>query len=367
MLKGKSVIHVITSTRLDRGGPSLSATQLIEALRHSGQDGILVCPDHEQDLSRFAPVNSVHYPTIQALLANEPREMIGGMHIHGVWEWYLHNASKAARQSRIPYLFSPHGMLEPWALSHRKWKKKLAWWLYQRNDLKRSEFLLATAPSEAEQFARLGLTNKTVVAPNGIAFPTHLPVEAKRSTPGESSSIRTALFLSRIHPKKGLGMLAEAWAKVRPQGWRMKVVGPDADGHRQWVEFQVERLGLRTSWEFQDAVYGTEKEKVLSNADLFILPTFSENFGIAVAEALAYRLPVITTTGAPWQGLVEHRCGWWVAPTVEPIAHALDQATSTSSKELSEMGLRGRVWARDEFAWPTISQRLKEAYELYFP
>jgi glycosyltransferase involved in cell wall biosynthesis len=162
-------------------------------------------------------------------------------------------------------------------------------------------------------------------------------------------------------------MLVEAWAKVRPQGWQMRVVGPDASGHRQWVESQVKRYDLQKSWTFQDAVYGDDKANAFLSSDLFILPTYSENFGIAVAEALAYRLPVLTTTGAPWQGLIDHRCGWWVAPSVEGITQALAQATSTNSQELNAMGLRGRAWARDEFAWPTIAQRLKEAYELYIP
>ena len=367
MLKGKSVIHVITSTRLDRGGPSLSATQLMESLQQIGQDGMLVCPDHQHAPSGFARITVECYPSLEKLLVSQVRDKIGALHIHGVWEWYLHKVSKLARQSRIPYVFSPHGMLEPWAMSHRRWKKRLAWWMYQRNDLKHSAMLLATAPSEAEQFSRLGLSNKTVTLPNGIEFPSDIPGEGSEIRPKDSTSIRTALFLSRIHPKKGLGMLVEAWAKVRPQGWQMRVVGPDAGGHRQWVESQVNRYDLQKSWTFQDAVYGDDKANAFLSSDLFILPTFSENFGIAVAEALAYRLPVVTTKGAPWQGLIDHRCGWWVAPSVEGITQALAQATSTSSQELNAMGQRGRAWVREEFAWPTIAQRLKEAYELYIP
>lgn len=367
MIKGKSVVHVITSTRLDRGGPSLSATQLMEALRHGGQGGLLVCPDAQDDPRSYAVGSCESYPSLERLLAVEPRESIGALHIHGVWEWYLHNVSKLARKYKIPYVFSPHGMLEPWAMRHRRWKKSLAWWLYQRKDLQHSAMLLATAPSEAEQFSRLGLTNKTVVLPNGIDFPADLLGGESQRPVRDSTSIRTALFLSRIHPKKGLGMLVEAWAKVRPQGWQMRVVGPDAGGHRQWVESLVRRYDLQANWTFHDAVYGEEKAKVFLSSDLFVLPTFSENFGIAVAEALAYRLPVVTTTGAPWQGLIDHRCGWWVAPSVEGITQALVQATSTSPQELNAMGQRGRAWVRDEFAWPTIAQRLKEAYELYIP
>lgn len=367
MLKGKSVIHVITSTRLDRGGPSLSATQLMESLQQIGQEGMLVCPDHQHAPSGFARITVECYPSLEKLLVSQVRDKIGALHIHGVWEWYLHNVAKLARQSRIPYVFSPRGMLEPWAIRHRRWKKRLAWWLYQRNDLKHSAMLLATAPSEAEQFSRLGLTNKTVVLPNGIDFPTDLPDKESEQPSREAATIRTALFLSRIHPKKGLGMLVEAWAKIRPQGWQMRVVGPDSGGHRQWVESLVKRYDLQKSWTFQEAVYGEEKAKAFLSSDLFILPTFSENFGIAVAEALAYRLPVVTTTGAPWQGLIDHRCGWWVTPSVEGITQALAQATSTSSQELNAMGQRGRAWVREEFAWPTIAQRLKEAYELYIP
>jgi glycosyltransferase involved in cell wall biosynthesis len=239
--------------------------------------------------------------------------------------------------------------------------------MYQRNDLKHSAMLLATAPSEAEQFSRLGLSNKSITLPNGIEFPADIPGLEREIPPRDSTSVRTALFLSRIHPKKGLGMLVEAWAKVRPQGWKMRVVGPDACGHRQWVESQVKRYDLQKSWTFQDAVYGDDKANAFLSSDLFILPTFSENFGIAVAEALAYRLPVLTTTGAPWQGLIDHRCGWWVAPSVEGITQALAQATSTSSQELDAMGQRGRAWVREEFDWPKIAQRLKEAYELYIP
>lgn len=367
MIKGKSVVHVITSTRLDRGGPSLSATQLMEALRQGGQEGLLVCPDAQDDPRSYAVSSCESYASLERLLAVEPRESIGALHIHGVWEWYLHNVSKLARKNKIPYVFSPHGMLEPWAMRHRRWKKSLAWWLYQRKDLQHSAMLLATAPSEAKQFSRLGLTSKTVVLPNGIDFPAD-PLGGESQRPvRESTSIRTALFLSRIHPKKGLGMLVEAWAKVRPHGWQMRVVGPDAGGHRQRVESLVRHYDLQANWSFHDAVYGEEKAKTFLSSDLFVLPTFSENFGIAVAEALAYRLPVVTTTGAPWQGLIDHRCGWWVAPSVEGITQALVQATSTSPQELNAMGQRGRAWVRDEFAWPTIAQRLKEAYELYIP
>ena len=135
---------------------------------------------------------------------------------------------------------------------------------------------------------------------------------------------KRALFLSRVHPKKGLLMLAQAWGELRPERWEMMIVGPDVGGHRAQVESMVDQLGIRNDWTFHDSLYGEQKEQAFLGSDLFVLPTFSENFGIAVAEALAYGLPVVTTRGAPWSGLQDRRCGWWVEPTLDGVRRGLE-------------------------------------------
>jgi glycosyltransferase involved in cell wall biosynthesis len=250
-------------------------------------------------------------------------------------------------------------MLEPWALNQKKWKKQLAWWLYQRHDLNRATFLHATAISEAQQLKHMGLSVPVEVVPNGVTLPS---IQTRKS-----ATERTVLFLSRIHPKKGLLLLADAWAKVRPSGWKMLVVGPDEDGHRNEVQNRVSELGIGSSWEFQDSVFGEQKTQVFQQAAIFVLPTHSENFGIAIAEALSCGLPVITTTQAPWEGLITNRCGWWVPADSRQLASALAEATSLSLEELHQMGERGRRWVQDEFAWPSIAERLLKAYDKYVP
>jgi glycosyltransferase involved in cell wall biosynthesis len=355
------IIHVVTSTRLDHGGPSLSVTQLLDHQRLEGLEGHLLCPDHRNDTSLYAPISATSISSLEKLSEFVSPNSISGMHIHGIWEPFLHRCVTYARKRKLPYAISPHGMLEPWALTQRKWKKRLAWWLYQRADLWKATFLLATAPSEAQQFRHIGLRNPVEILPNGIEFPDAIP---ERSNVNQD---KVALFLSRIHPKKGLPMLAEAWARLRPQGWRMLVIGPDDHGHRTEMESLVSRLGLSSCWSFNPPVYGPEKAQAFVDADLFILPTYSENFGIAVAEALAHKLPVITTDQAPWQGLQEHQCGWWVPANVDGIHEALQQATRLSSGDLQSMGQRGRDWVKEEFAWPSISQRLIRIYEEHFP
>jgi glycosyltransferase involved in cell wall biosynthesis len=177
------------------------------------------------------------------------------------------------------------------------------------------------------------------------------------------ADMRTALFLSRFHPKKGLPLLAEAWQRVKPRGWRLLAVGPDEDGHRGEIERLAEKLGLGSSWEFRGMVTGDEKWRLLAGADVFILPTHSENFGNVVAESLLAATPVITTMGAPWSELVERRCGWWTKPSVEGIAAALKEATELPRAALCVMGERGRAWASREFAWPGIAQRMANAYD----
>lgn len=354
----KRIVHLISSTSFDRGGPSLSCTQLMESHRRAGLEGSLVCPDYRAEPHRYAQVTAAVHSSVQDLLANVPRDSIRAFHLHGIWDLFLHRAAKVAKECGIPCVYSPRGMLEPWALNQKKWKKRIAWWLYQRDDLKRAAFLHATAQSEASQLIRLGLLNPVAVIPNGVNLP---------NLPEHRSADRTALFLSRIHPKKGLLLLAEAWAKVRPAGWKMLVVGPDEEGYREQVRKRVAELRLSDSWEFRDAVYGAHKDLVFQQASLFVLPTFSENFGIAVAEALSYGLPVITTNQAPWEGLISNRCGWWVDADEPGIALALAEATAIQPKELLRMGERGRNWVQDQFAWPSIANRLINAYDQYLP
>ena len=256
-------------------------------------------------------------------------------------------------------------------MAHRKWKKRLAWWLYQRRDLLDAAALHATAESEASQFRKLGLKMPVIVSPNGVEIPERRgdlkPEKRKGLDAGDSgeeskSEFRTALFLGRIHPKKGLPMLVEAWAKVRPSGWRMRVAGPDEEGHMAEISAMIHEAGLDEVWSLEGEVSDEAKWKVFGEADLFILPTHSENFGISVAEALASGLPVITTTGAPWRGVVEHQCGWWVEPSVDDLARALQVATFNQSLSLKLMGERGREWVARDFSWKGIAQSMLKGY-----
>jgi glycosyltransferase involved in cell wall biosynthesis len=157
--------------------------------------------------------------------------------------------------------------------------------------------------------------------------------------------------------------LVEAWAKVRPEGWRMKVVGPDEQHHSAEVKALVQQAGIADAWGFTGEISDREKLAVYEQADLFILPSYSENFGMAVAEALSAGLPVITTKGCPWEGLQRHDCGRWVAPTVDGLAAGLRELCAASDDELLAMGQRGRRWMESDFSWNKIAERMAGLYE----
>lgn len=297
------------------------------------------------------------------------------LHTHGLWQHPSWGALEWKRRYKRPHVVSVRGMLEPWAWRHMAWKKRPVWWLWERRNLESASLLHATSEQELQSFRERGLTAPIAIIPNGVEVPLAasegLKVEGRRSgviRVKTNHDLRTALFLSRLHPKKGLPLLLEAWAKVDAAGWGLRIVGPDEGGHEAELKRLCASLGLSTSAEAPDVIFsgpltGNAKERAYQDADLFILPTHSENFGIAVAEALAHGVPVITTHGAPWELLVEEGCGWWVPVTVDGIAGALADATKRAPDELAAMGKRGRAVVADRFSYDKIAAEMIACYE----
>ena len=371
------VIHTVGSLLKSRGGPSRTVSALCT---ERGRLGLPVelfsqdCPatgmddgntTPPADLVRTTLVKIVTLPLLgisyaptmaTALFERGLQANIGLFHDHGLWLPINYTVATVAQKLIVPLVISPRGMLEPWALNHRAWKKRLAWYLYQRRKLESATLLHATSTREADNFRNNGLRQPIAIIPNGIDPPEWLDLAYPKESP------RIILFISRIHPVKGLQNLVQAWKIARPIGWKMVIAGPDEGGHRKSVETTIRQAGLQDDFEFAGSIYGNEKEALYRSADLFILPTFSENFGVVVAEALACGVPVITTKGAPWSGLLTHRCGWWIDIGVEPLVDALREATNLPPDTLREMGQRGRAYVEQNFGWPGIAQQMLSVY-----
>lgn len=281
------------------------------------------------------------------------------LHQAGIWTSFNHATASFAHRRRIPLVCSPRGMLDDWSLRHSRIKKQIAWQLYARRDLRRVDLFHATSSLEADFIRKLGFKQPVAVIPNGVEFPSNQP-RAPRPTP--HSPKRSALFLSRLNPKKGIPRLLEAWASIRPEGWRLDLAGPDERGYRAVLEKQVAALGLGNAVRFLGNVADADKWALYRAADLFVLPTETENFGIVVAEALACGTPVLTTRGAPWPGLLDERCGWWVENTSQGIRDGLAAALHTDPATLREMGERGVTYVRKEYDWNVIGRRMLAAY-----
>lgn len=359
------VLLVANSLMPDYGGPAYSVSRLAVALSDIGVQVGLWASDQSavvtpllRDETRVTRLGGSESDAMKSFAPDV-------LHDNGIWMPHHHRYAQLAAAGKIPRLVSTRGMLAPWALGHKRWKKRAAWWLYQRRDLKRALRHHVTADAEAGHVRALGLGVPVCVIPNGIDLPEMAQGrELKRKAGMSAGGKRIALFLGRIYPVKGLPMLIEAWARVRPEGWALQLAGPDEAGHRAQVAAVITRTGLADAISFAGPIYGPEKQAALFSAELFVLPTHSENFGMAVGEALAHGLPVLTTTGAPWPMLEPRGCGWWVHPTVEGLAAGLARATSLDTATLRAMGDRGRDLVAAEFDWGSVARKFEALYRL---
>lgn len=330
------------------------------------------------------------------------------VHNHGLWMWPNAYAREAAVAAGKPLVISPRGMLEPWSLNRSKLRKAVAWRLFEKKNLRSAAMFHATAESEASSIRHTaeGIRRETgdrrqetgdrgqgevpiVIAPNGVDLPelANNPVRVlvEKKFP-ELRDKRWVVFMSRLHPKKGIEILLSAWGaqkKVAGGEWRVAggetetpptealscrdavlvIAGPDLVGYRKEIERMVWEMGLQESVVLTGEVRGAEKDALLANADVFVLPSYSENFGIVVAEAMAWGRPVITTTGTPWKEVAEVGAGWWVKPEAAAVEEALQDALNKSGAELDSMGAKGRKLVEERYGWSVPAERLIKAYE----
>lgn len=370
-----SVFHVIGGMHPGAGGPSSAVASLADAqAAMPGVSVTVLCqsvagaptvvagnPDVLQRVleSRSPLALKTGEPIRQALAALSPLERPDLLVSHGLWLLVNHWAVRAARRYGIPLIIHTHGMLRPWALNHKSWRKRLAMALYQRRDLSTAQLLVASSLPEYEEFRALGLRQPVAIIPHGVSLPAWEGAEAPPL--GTGRAVRTVLFLGRIYPVKGLLNLIDAWAFVRPPGWRLRLAGPDEGGHLTEVLRRARQAGVSDSIDYVGEVRGESKTSLYQGADVFVLPSFSENFGVVVVEALAHGLPVITTHGTPWADLLTFGCGWWVELGVAPLAVALREAVALSDAERRAKGYRGRMYVQ-RYNWADIAEQMGEVY-----
>ncbi len=283
------------------------------------------------------------------------------IHFHGLWEPDHPRLRRRTSQLGKPWLASPHGMLEPWALRHKRWKK-LPWFhLVERPSLRRARRLVATCEAEAAVLAQWFPASQIVWLPLGIQESTTPDAARARAELGWSPAERVVVFLSRLHEKKGLHLLIEAWAQLQPApDARLVIVGEGDPAYVDPLRARTRaRPDLRIDW--LGARWGDARWAPLQGADLFCLPSFSENFGLVVAESLLVGTPVLTTPFTPWESLRGDLPVSLCEPTVPALVAALRHALAEPPPS-ADQRLRTHATTRARFGWSALAPRYAALY-----
>lgn len=325
-----------------------------------------IAPDQRTGLEVF-PTSRLRW-TVDTRLRGRLYERIRsstGVHIHGIWEAHCMAAAEMARSSKRPYMISAHGMLEQWALDHKRFKKALYAALFERRRLQRAVCLRALSADEVNDYRRLGLTNPVVVIPNSVDPPVGIGAKLFLEAHPELVGKRIALYLGRLHPKKGLPLLLQAWSRKAQKGEDLHLViaGPDSEDTRAVLETMTDELNLRSSVTFTGMLTGEYKWSALAAAKLFILPSYSEGFSVAVLEALAMGVPAIVTGPCHIPEVSIHGCGWVVSPEVGQLEGALNEFLALSRDDAARLGERGRRLARQRFHPSVIGKQMAQVYD----
>ena len=415
------ILHVIDSINVVQGGPSVSVPALAEAQAKLGHQVTIACRDYAY-LGPIVRVGGVEIRSVPSSrwtkgqggwgcsfrgLVEEEARKADVVHNHGVWLAANYYARRAANKAGKPLVISTRGMLESWSLGRSKMRKRVAWWLFERENLRSAKLFHATAESEVQSIQAVlrrlveggrrevegDCQPRIVVAPNGVDVPERIPNrEVLEARFPKLRGKEWVLFMSRIHPKKGIDLLLHAWATALSQKglgslreWRggmiLVIAGADLIGYGAEVERMIREKGLGETVLMTGHVDGEVREALLGNSMFLVLPSHSENFGLVVAESLAAGRPVLTTTGTPWgatrspirmririkedgsdesMNLEENGCG--VICEVNGLNEALGRMLRFSDEQLDEMGRKGKKMVAERFSWKSSAEKVTEAY-----
>ncbi|MEM1255554.1 MAG: glycosyltransferase [Cyanobacteria bacterium P01_H01_bin.21] len=383
-MKSKSlrVCQVVPSINLETGGTSVSVPNLANSLPEHNVLSHLFTLDypnrgqqadvcnvklHSYPAHKLARrVRGLH-PVAENGLEDLALYELDIIHNHGLWMMPNLYARKASCKANIPLIISPRGALEPWSLNRSKLIKKIAWSLYEFENLTSASLFHATSEQEANSIRMLGFRQPIAIIPNGVNVEHNSCNNSREKLVKNFPKLKDKkwlLFMSRIHPKKGLDNLLMVWKDLQYEfpDWHLVLAGPDSSDYLSEVLNFSKKLGISETVTFTGMLVEDYKDAALWNSELFVLPSYSENFGIAIAEALAYEVPAITTKGTPWQDLEQHECGWWIDVDKHSLFDSLHEAMSLPEERRKDMGRRGRKLVESKYSWASVGEKMSIVY-----
>jgi glycosyltransferase involved in cell wall biosynthesis len=376
------ILHVVISLSPEWGGPTKVVGELTEALAKKGLEISIFAPVKKGDEARIIRPEGVNvrlfrqgffarwWPGYSPGLARAVTQEVGKfdlVHIHELWSHPHLTASRVARKSGKPYVVTIHGALGPWAIKYKALKKKIYSVLIQRRILQEASALHAITNEQVKHIRVFGVNNQIVMIPNGVnpdAFQT-LPgrQELEQFYP-QLTEKQVVLFLGRLNPIKGLDILAKAFGKIAK--WRediyLLIVGPDEGGYQAQIEKLLKKGEALNRVIFTGILTGDKKLFALSRADIFVLPSYSEGFSMAILEAMGCGLPVIITRQCHFPEVAEAGAGLVIEPAVDQLAAAMEKLLNEPQLR-QEMGSNGRRLIAEKFTLDKIAEKMIEMYK----
>jgi glycosyltransferase involved in cell wall biosynthesis len=372
------IAHVIQYIGKDFGGPVAGMAAMAAGVAELGHQVELFATHRQGDgeiinlapgiiphVCRDVSLGSLrHSPSLWDALKSAPCSLI---HSHGLWGDPNRCAADMARSKKVPHVIGPCGLLGPVALRRSRWKKNIVRLLFQDKALHDAACLMANSDNEYRDFRSYGLVNPVAMVPNPVAGPETVinPVTVAdfRSRFAINPEKKLLVFLGRIHPTKGVRRLVSIWSTLSEfhEEWHLIIAGPDEGNYQAVVQDDLEKLGCSATVSFPGPLDDRWKWGLLEAAELFVMPSKYENFGIAIVEALLAGVPVVTTSGTPWRSLVKHGAGWHVDHTRKVLGAALAEAMALSDETRHEMGARGQLLGKT-FSVETIAVKLLALY-----
>ena len=315
---------------------------------------------------RLARIWTAHAPAM-ARAIDDLLPRIDIVHIHELWHHPHYVAARAARRTGTPYVITIHGELDPWAIGHRYWRKRLYMALIQRGIIGRATALHAITAAEVDQISPFAGTSPITVIPNGVSknqFDSAAPSRNSQSLSDHIGDRRIVLFMSRLHKKKGLDLLVSGFKRVAEtrNDVVLVIAGPDDGGYRRQVESMVKAACIGDRTIFTGLLLGEEKVALLLSAEVFVLPSYSEGLPIAVLEAMAAGLPVLISRFCNLPEVEETGSGSVIDADAGQLAEALAKMLGDPDRQ-NAMGEAGRQLVGERFSWPRIANQFSQLYD----
>lgn len=372
------VLHTIEGMGSKFGGIATCTYDLLCAMQKHGHQIDLLAPELKDTSDKLlgegetwlrifsndgiGPMN--YSRNAITMLKDQPYDLY---HVNGIWQHICHATCKIARKLGKPYVFTPHGMLYPTALSINAWKKWPMRKLWFDRDIKLASGFHVTCPIEGQHLRELGYKGPIAVIGNPVKVTDAINSifeKRKVSLSGQTNRItgKSIGFLGRLHPIKKVENIIHGLARSGCKEITLTIMGSGDSAYESFLRLEAEKLGICNRVEFVGFVNGQEKFERLSKLSALFVPSDMENFGMIVPEALLVGTPVMASLGTPWESLEEYNCGWWRSNSPDSIASVISEISKTPPEKLFEMGTRGRDFVIDNYEASAVGNKMIAFY-----